>query len=281
MAAPSVSGWRFDPRYYQIATLACLLAYGLVGLGFEVRWQNAIAILCVCQLAQWAGDRRAGRAYDFRSPLITSLSLCLLLRTNDPAVAAFAALAAIGSKYVIRLNDKHLFNPAMFGIVAAVLVTGRAWISPGQWGNAALAALFFASAGTTVVQRAARSDVTYAFLGFYAALLFWRSYVVGEPMTIPVHRLQSGALLLFSFFMISDPKTTPDTRAGRILYAAIVAYGAYCVHFVWFRSNGLVWSLFACSALVPVIDRLLRGDKYDWASAGRRQVAVAPAPAPA
>lgn len=268
------ASWRFDPRYYQIATLACLLAYGLIGLGFEVRWTNALAIGVVSQLTQWAGDRWAGRTYDFRSPMITSLSLCLLLRTNDPAVAAFAALAAIGSKYAIRLNDKHLFNPAMFGIVAAVLFTGRAWISPGQWGNAALAALFFASAGTTVVQRAARSDVTYAFLGFYAALLFWRSWVVGEPMTIPVHRLQSGALLLFAFFMISDPKTTPDTRAGRILYAAIVAWGAYCVHFVWFRSNGLVWSLFACSALVPAIDRVLRGDKYAWGTAGRAPAAV-------
>jgi len=40
-----------------------------------------------------------------------------------------------------------------------------------------------------------------------------RSLYVGEPLTIPFHRLESGALLLFTFFMISDPKTTPDSRA--------------------------------------------------------------------
>jgi len=42
---------------------------------------------------------------------------------------------------------------------------------------------------------------------------------LGEPMTIPFHRLESGSLLLFTFFMISDPKTTPDSRIGRIAFA--------------------------------------------------------------
>ncbi len=86
-----------------------------------------------------------------------------------------------------------------------------------------------------VVNRAARSDVTYAFIGFYAALLFGRSIYLGEPLTIPLHRLESGALLLFTFLMISDPKTTPDSRAGRVLFAALVAFGAWYVQFRFFR----------------------------------------------
>ena len=72
-----------------------------------------------------------------------------------------------------------------------------------------------ACVGWLVVNRAARSDVTYAFIVFYCALIFGRSLWLGEPLTIPLHRLESGALLLFTFFMISDPKTTPDSRAGR------------------------------------------------------------------
>ena len=80
-----------------------------------------------------------------------------------------------------------------------------------------------------MVNRAARSDVTLAFLVFYLALVVGRSLWLGEPLAIPLHRLQSGALLLFAFFMISDPKTTPDSRAGRILFAALVALGRwYC-----------------------------------------------------
>jgi hypothetical protein len=70
--------------------------------------------------------------------------------------------------------------------------------------------------------------------------------------------------VLFAFFMISDPRTTPDSRAGRILFAALVALGAYYVQFRLFRTNGLLWSLAACSLLVPLVDRLLPGGRYEW-----------------
>jgi hypothetical protein len=120
--------------------------------------------------------------------------------------------------------------------------------------------------GSVVVKRAARSDVTYAFIAFYGALLFGRSLYLGEPFAIPLHRVESGALLLFTFFMISDPKTTPDSRAGRVLFAGLVAIGAWYVQFRLFRTNGLLWSLAACSLLVPLIDWLLPGDHYTWLS---------------
>ncbi len=101
--------------------------------------------------------------------------------------------------------------------------------------------------------------MTFAFIACYCALIFGRSLYLGEPMTIPIHRLQSGALLLFTFFMISDPKTTPDSRPGRVLFAALVAFGAWYVQFRLFRTNGLLWSLALWSAAVPLIDRLLPG----------------------
>src|SRR5262249_40437013 len=114
--------------------------------------------------------------------------------------------------------------------------------------------------------RAARSDVTLAFLGAWTALLFGRSLWLGEPLAIPLHRLESGALLLFAFFMISDPKTTPDSRAGRILFAVLVALGGWWVQFRLFRTNGLLLSLAGFSLLVPLIDVLLPGSRYDWRS---------------
>ena len=95
-------------------------------------------------------------------------------------------------------------------------------------------------------------------------LVFGRSLWLGEPLVIPLHRLQSGALLLFTFFMISDPRTTPNSRVGRILFAMLVAYGAWYVQFRMFRTNGLLWSLAFFSLTVPLIDRLLPGTRYEW-----------------
>ena len=172
----------------------------------------------------------------------------------------------IGSKFVLRWRGKHIFNPTNFGLVVMMLATGRVWVSPGQWGTAAFFAFAVACAGILVVRRAARSDVPLAFLGFYALLLFTRSAALGEPLAIPLHRLQSGALLLFAFFMISDPKTTPDSRPGRILFALLVAGGAAFVQFRLFRTNGLLWSLALFSLLVPLLDRIVPGLRYRWAS---------------
>src|SRR6202007_3317648 len=108
---------------------------------------------------------------------------------------------------------------------------GRVWVSPGQWGNVAFFAFLMACLGGLVVMRAGRADVALGFLFCWAALLIRRACWLHEPLTIPLHRLQNGALLLFTFFMISDPRTTPDSRAGRMLFAALVAAGRWYVQF--------------------------------------------------
>jgi Na+-transporting NADH:ubiquinone oxidoreductase subunit NqrB len=256
-----------DPRLYQIGTLASLLVYGIGWLEFDITPARAVLLLTTALATQWACGRLFGGPPFFsgaRSALISGLSLCLLLRTNRVELAALAAVIAIAGKFLIRVRGKHLFNPTNGGLVALLLLSDYVWVSPGQWGAAAFLAFLFACAGTLVVTRAARSDVTFAFIAAYAALVVGRALYVGDPMTIPLHRLESGALLLFAFFMISDPKTTPDSRAGRMLFAALVAFGGWYVQFRLFRTNGLLWSLAACSLLVPAIDWLLPAGRYQW-----------------
>jgi Na+-transporting NADH:ubiquinone oxidoreductase subunit NqrB len=178
-----------------------------------------------------------------------------------PAVAA--AGIAIASKFTVRWRGKHLFNPTNLALVV-MLATGLGWVSPGQYGQVAFTALLIVCAGLTVVCKAGRADVTLSFLGTYAAILFGRSLWLGEPMTIPLHRLQSGLLLQFAFNMISDPRTTPDSRAGRVLFGALVAAGAGFVQFGFFRTNGPLWSLAAFTLAVPLLDRWLPGPRHQW-----------------
>jgi enediyne biosynthesis protein E5 len=200
-----------------------------------------------------------------RSALITGLSLCLLLRTNTVWYAVVATSAAILSKFVFRFRGKHLFNPANFGLVILLLAGPRiAWCSTGQWGSAALLTFFLICLGLLVVCRARRADISLAFLVGYSLLLFGRSIWLGEPWTIPWHRLQSGALLLFAFFMISDPRSTPNSWLGRLIFAWLVVLGAGFVQFGLNRPNGLFFSLAIFSSLVPLIDLLLPATRYEW-----------------
>ena len=279
MACPDRSLWA-DPRVYQIGTLAGLLIYGMGWLEFDITLTRAALLLFTVLATQWIGDRvtRSGAPFatSARSALISGLSLCLLLRTNYAGLAMAAAIVTIASKFLVRVNGKHVFNPTNGGIVAMLLLSDQVWVSPGQWGAVAFFAFLMACAGSLVVNRAARSDVTYAFIACYCALVFGRSLYLGEPFAIPLHRLESGAVLLFTFFMISDPKTTPDSRAGRVCFAALVAFVAWYIQFRLFRTNGLLWALAACSAFVPIVDRLLPGARYAWAS---RQSTSTPSPA--
>ena len=253
-----------DPRLYQIASLSTLLLYGLTWLHFDISlWQIAITLVTAL-LTQYAGTRfYTLPAFDPTSPLISALSLCLLLRTDHLEIAALAAAVAIGSKFVIRWKDKHVFNPTNLALV--VMIAGRlGWISPGQWGQVAWFGFLIACLGSLVVTRAARADVTLAFLAFYVGLLFARALWLGDPLAIPLHQIESGALLIFAFFMISDPKTTPDSRTGRIIYALLVTLTALYVQFSLFRPNAPLWGLIACAPFVPLIDRLLPAVRYDW-----------------
>src|SRR5712691_5081357 len=182
---------RFDPRLYQIGALSALLAYGLLRLDLEVSPPRAALILGTALATQYACTRlwRLGR-FDAKSALISGLSLCLLLRTPYAAVAAAGAVLAIAGKSVIRVRGKHVFNPTNFALVA-LLLTGQAWASPGQWGSAAVLGFFLVCLGGLVVNRAARSDITLAFLLAYGAMVFGRSVWLGEPMAIPLHRLSN------------------------------------------------------------------------------------------
>lgn len=255
-----------DPRYYQIAVLTSLVCFGVIALDFGIRWQNAVTIVITALVAQFLGTLHAKLPrFDPLSPLITSLSLTLLLRSDEVALAAAAATIAIGSKFLLRFRGKHVFNPANLALVTLMLASDQAWVSSGQWGSAAISAFTLACLGFLVLTRARRAETTIAFLLIYASLLFGRAAWLGDPLAIPMHQLQNGALLIFAFFMISDPKTTPNSAAGRVLFAALVATVAFIIQFIYYEPNGPILALIISAPSVPLIDMLARGRIYQWA----------------
>jgi Na+-transporting NADH:ubiquinone oxidoreductase subunit NqrB len=254
-----------DPRWYQVFVLSLLLAFGTLILDFGIHWQNAAAIFVSAQLTQFVASRYLARIpFDPLSALITSFSLTLLLRTELVTLAILAAMIAIGSKFVIRVRSKHIFNPANVALVSLMMISDHAWVSSGQWGSATIGALALACLGMLVLTKAKRAETTIAFIVAYATLLFGRALWLGDPLTIPLHQLQNGALLIFAFFMISDPKTTPNSAIGRIGFGASVAAVAYTIQFVFYEPNGPILALILSAPFVPVIDAVSRGRAYRW-----------------
>ncbi len=247
-----------DPRVYQICILGALLLYGFGYLGFEFNpWLSLLIITTTLASQYFFSTLLRLPRFDPKSALISGLSLVLLLRT-DVLIFGFAAgVLAIGSKFLIRWRGKHIFNPTNFALAVLVLAADRDWVSPRQWGDFAYFAFLVACLGMLVINRARRADVTLTFLLAYATLLFTRAIWLGDPITIPAHQLQSGALLIFAFFMLSDPKTTPNSNLGRVLFGFMVACATAFAQFWCYRSDATLFALIACAPLVPVIDWLL------------------------
>ncbi len=261
-----------DPRLFQIFSLGVLLAAGAVLRDFSLRPVQVIltfgAALAVQRLS-WIARPPAGRSY--RSAFITALSLSLLLRADNLIAHPMAAAAAIASKPLIRFRGKHLFNPATFGIVFALLFLPGTWISPGQWGQDIALAGWMVALGALVTTRASRGDISWAFLTAYVGALAIRIAWYGQRWAVLGHDLSNGALLLFAFFMISDPMTGPNDRCGRIVHAALVAALAYAWQFRFYATNGFIWALLIAAPAVPLWDALWPAPKFEW-NGGTRDV---------
>jgi Na+-transporting NADH:ubiquinone oxidoreductase subunit NqrB len=254
-----------DARYFQIAALSSLLVinfgwidFGARPLASAVATGSALATQAIC-------SRIAGLPkLDLRSPLITGLSLSLLLRADALWLYALAGAIAIGSKFAARIDGKHIFNPAGFAIVVLLLTSNGVWISPGQWGTDVWFAALLGFMAILVLSAARRADIALFFLGCHGVLLVARALWLGDPLAIPLHQLESGSLLIFTFFMISDPRTTPDSAVGRFLFAFAVALAAHYMAFFMQLRPALYFALILLSPLTLIIDRLVPAARFIW-----------------
>ncbi len=253
-----------DARLWQIAALGSLLAWNISSLSLGASLvPSLVAILAALATQAIATALGLSKQLDLRSPLITGFSLALLIRGDGLWVPALAAVLAIGSKFAFRIRGKHIWNPAAFGIFL-LLATGHAWVSPGQWGAGAFIVTLIVFAGILVLSRAARLDTALAFLGAHLGLLLLRAAWLGDPLAIPLHQVENGALLLFAFFMITDPRTTPNHRWARIAFAVAVAALAHWLAFFGQVRPALYVALVGLAPLVPLLDLILPASEFRW-----------------
>jgi Na+-transporting NADH:ubiquinone oxidoreductase subunit NqrB len=262
-----MKGWSLpDARYFQIAALGSLLVINVSLIDFGARPVPSAIAIGSSLITQYVCSRIAGLPkLDLRSPLITGLSLSLLLRADAPWLYAVAAVIAVGSKFLLRTDGKQIWNPAGLAIVVLLLTSNEVWISPGQWGADVWFATLTGFLAILVLGAARRADIAIFFFTSHAALLLARAWWLGDPLAIPMHQLQSGSLLIFTFFMISDPRTTPDSMLGRFMFALAVALLAHYMTFFMHMRSALYFALIAVSPATLLIDKLIPAKRFTWA----------------
>ncbi|MEM7467801.1 MAG: RnfABCDGE type electron transport complex subunit D [Pseudomonadota bacterium] len=252
----------FDARYAQIACLSILLGFGGISGVITIALLIGFVIISTALAVEYFASSRNWN--QLPSALISALSLCLLLRTDSALFAAAAALLAISSKYLLRHAGQHIFNPTALALVITTCLFDGAWLSPGQWGNTFHLLILVAFAGLFVTGLVTRIDLSLSFLFCYSALLLSRAIYLGDPLAIPLHQLTNGALLIFTFFMISDPRTSPHSRPGRLIFGAVVSVVAFIIHFKFYYQSAPILALVLSAPLVPLLNQRFPGARFKW-----------------
>ena len=149
-------------------------------------------------------------------------------------------------------------------IVVLLLLSPGVWISPGQWGASVWFASLVGFLAIMVLHAARRTDIAIYFILSHAALLCARAVWPGDPWAVPLHQPQNGSLLIFTFFIISDPRASPDSPLGRFVFAFAVAGFAHYLAFFMEMRPALYFALIALSPLTLVIDRVLPAPRFAW-----------------
>jgi len=261
-----ISGFIKDPRYFQIVFLSSFLTYGVFALGWEGNMSHYLTLITTCLVVQSLGILILKLPlHSLRSALITSLGLCLLFKAGEIPYFILAGVLAIGSKFLIRHRNKHIFNPANFGVMVPLLITDKTWISPGQWGSDMALLFFFGAAGLMILLRISRLETGLTFLLTYFCIsIGYDLLYLGWDFDFVLHKMTTGALLLFSFFMITDPMTIPNRRSVRIVWAASIAILTFTIGKSFAIHTAAMWILLAGAPLLPVLDRIFPSKKYQW-----------------
>jgi Na+-transporting NADH:ubiquinone oxidoreductase subunit NqrB len=269
-ASSSIDSMFTDPRDYQIVFLAAFLGLGITTRDWSVRPELILVLIITCCLTQLVltilFKPAENPLLSLKSALITSLGLSLLLRADRVSTMILAAVLAIASKFIFTNGNKHWFNPANFGIITALVLTPDAWISPGQWGDDWWYLMLFAGFGGIVLKRVGRWDTSLAFLSTYAALEIGRNIWLGWTWDVSLHKLMSGSLLLFTLFMITDPRSIPNDRSARIVWAVSIAGLAFILRNYFYINEAIFIALFAISPLTILLDRIRTASQFNWYS---------------
>lgn len=257
-ATPAVAAAAARPRDPRLAALGrfalAITLFNIAGhlfLGFEQSWLHPLVGLAVAYAAElllervlaWSEGRPprfAGGPAELGKFLlpahITGLAVAMLLYPNQRfAPLAFAVAVAIGSKYLFRVTvggrKRHFFNPSNLGIAATLLLFPWVGIAMpymftenvGRVGDWLLPFLIVITGSLLNARYTRKLPLIAAWLGGFVLQAVVRSVVFGTPMMAALNMMTGLAFVLFTFYMVSDPSTTPRSTRGQVAFGLAMA----------------------------------------------------------
>lgn len=229
---------KFDVRLIVFGILLSYLVLGFTVLGFNRTPYQALITTFSTGLFEVFLARIFKKKWIFPlSALITSCSLSILLNySHNYWVLLVPVYFAIASKYVFTFNGRHVYNPAQIAVTLSLIFTPNLIsVAPAyQWNGVAAMGSFIAMFGVfLLLPRINRHWLVITFLTTFTVQTYLRAMIMKHHLpfeTLFLGTLTSPAFLLFTFFMITDPATSPPTKRGQIIVGFFIAFIDLLLH---------------------------------------------------
>lgn len=280
-----------DSRLHVAGVVITLHTLGQVGLGFHVSVPQILSAILTCFVLQVAITFREKRAFVWpASAMLTGSGIALILRVPSTPVGdhwsfhqwwMFSGIAAFSllTKFIVRRNGSHVFNPSNVGLVIAFIVLGSSRVEPLDFWWAPLsnpamiiAYLVILVGGSLITNRLGLLTTVISFwlvltagtaINAASGQCFTARWafapVCGTNMWLTL--ITSPEIFIFTYFMITDPRTVPQGRVGRIVFGALV--GVVCVMLMAPQETefgakvALLAGLTVMTAVRPLVERMV------------------------
>lgn len=182
-------------------------------------------LVFICAVTNYIFAKVFAVPANVESVYITAFILTLIITPPtafDPNGFMFllwVSVLAMASKYIVSIDKKHLFNPAALAVAITAATMGQA----ASWWIGTISMLpFVVIGGILMIRKIHRFDLVISFMVFASATSILLLISKTSPL-LTVERIFSGtSLVFFAAVMLTEPLTTPPTRALRIAYGALV-----------------------------------------------------------
>lgn len=223
---PKIKNFHYNHRYTPPLLITAIVLAAHLSFGILTGYKKLLIAIAASFLTEAALHRWIlGKWRNFSSAYISGVSVGILIRSPMLWPYAFCSMISIASKYVLRYKGRHLWNPSNFGVVAMLLLApGSVAVLSIQWGNNMWAMAVIWIIGSISIYRLKRFHIcaTYVLSFLFFGLI--RAYITGDPYLAEISPITGPMYQLFTFFMITDPKTTVHSKWGRMVVVVLIAF---------------------------------------------------------